>query len=204
MPAKRCCWKWCGWRAELRRVGKAKRAHHLACVDETWWARAALCPPYGPSAVPNINPTPNNRHTSCPSSPCPAAFSRYLWGRECHDVHGARIIHHEHESPPSHRSIRRRRRRRAGDVARCRARGAACLGAWPRRHAIWRPPRQSRRSDQKSATRDRRSHARASAAGAAAGRLSHRHAAPRKRHTTGRRARRDQTRVQRRRLDAAG
>ena len=55
-----------------------------------------------------------------------------------------------------------------------------------------------------TAARDRRGRARAGAAGAAAGRLPHRHAAAFERHATGRRARRDQARVQRRRLDAAG
>ena len=55
-----------------------------------------------------------------------------------------------------------------------------------------------------TATRDRRGRTRASAAGAAARRLSHRHAAPFERHATGRRARRDQTHLHRRRLDAAG
>src|SRR5262245_40753451 len=31
------------------------------------------------SSVPNINPTPNNRRRGSRSSPCPVAFSRYLW-----------------------------------------------------------------------------------------------------------------------------
>ena len=112
-------------------------------------------------------------------------------------------IDHGRQPPPSHRGLRSRRRRRACDVTGRRARGTACLGTRPRRHAVWRAARQSRRSDQKSAARHRRRRARAGAAGAAAGHLPHRLASPAKRHATYRRARRDQARFQRRRFDAA-
>ena len=155
--------------------------------------------------APDINPTFNNDPAPSSPSPCAAAFSRYLLGANANTT--ARRLrgpfNHGRQSPPSHRSLRRRRRRRAGDVAGCRARGAADIGARPRRHAIRRAARQPRRPDPSAAARDRRGRARAGAAGAAAGRLSHRDASPAKRHATGRRARRDQTRLQRRRLDAA-
>src|ERR1044072_152830 len=42
------------------------------------------------ATVLNINPTPNNRRLSSRSSPCCAAFSRYLSIRKCRDPHRAR------------------------------------------------------------------------------------------------------------------
>ena len=150
-----------------------------------------------------VNPTPNNRPLRLPRRPAPAAFLRYSTHANAR-VRAAGDCDHGRQSPPSHRSIRRRLCRRARDVARRRARRAADLGAWPRRHAIWRAARQPRRSDQRPAARDRRRRARADAAGAAAGGLPHRTAAPAERHAADRRARRDQADLHRRRLDVSG
>ena len=202
-----------GWREGRRNfVGWAKRqrAHHLQSCAESMMvgtAHTRLCPPYGHSvaAVPNINPTPNNRRRSSRVFTMPGRIfaipmKARMPRRASREGHSTMDMNRRHLIG----AIRRRYGRRAGDVARRRARGAAHLHARPRRHAVWRASRQPRRSDRETAARDRRSRARASAAGAAAGRLSHRHASPAKRHATGRRARRDQTRIQRRRLDAAG
>ena len=70
------CVNFVGW-------AKRSRAHHclvhgIELVGTAYAPLPTLRIDDRIAVVPNINPTPNNRRLSSRSSPCPAAFSRYL------------------------------------------------------------------------------------------------------------------------------